>query len=248
MKIIGKTLILLWKFWFLLTALITILILLPFLIIFSVSPKTFKQFFVCERIWAKAMLFLNGFPYKVEYEAPIEKGKKYIYCANHSSLIDIPLTLAIIPNPFLFIGKVELAKYPLFGYFYKRTNILVDRSSIKSRQKVYEDAKVKIDEGYGICIYPEGGIPRGLPKLGNFKMGAFKLAIEKQIPIIPITFADNRRLYPAELFFKGKPGLLRVTIHKPLEVEGLTLSDQHRLKEECYDIMDKRLTEYGVNA
>ena len=80
-------------------------------------------------------------------------------CANHTSMADIMLMLAVIKNPFVFVGKKELAKIPLFGFFYKRTCILVDRKSSKSRMEVFKRAQKRINQGLSICIFPEGGVP-----------------------------------------------------------------------------------------
>ncbi len=158
-------------------------------------------------------------------------------------MIDIMLTLAIFPNCFLFIGKKELGALPLFGYFYRRTNLLVDRSSMRSRMKVFEKAAEKIDEGYGLCIYPEGGVPKDEKvMLANFKNGAFKLAYEKDIPIIPVSYKDCKRKMPFS-WTRGYPGLLRVVVHPfltpPDSEEGI-----EALKMRCYHLIFEALNEH----
>jgi 1-acyl-sn-glycerol-3-phosphate acyltransferase len=64
-----------------------------------------------------------------------------------------------VKNPFVFVGKVELGKIPLFGFFYKRTCILVDRGCSKSRLKFFNEAQKRLDRGLSVCIFPEGGVP-----------------------------------------------------------------------------------------
>ncbi len=137
-----------------------------------------------------------GFRWTIKREEKPEKGKSYMFIANHTSMTDIMLMLVTVKNPFVFVGKKELAKIPLFGFFYKRTCILVDRDSLKSRHAVFERAEKRLQSGLSICIFPEGGVSDDENiLLDQFKDGAFRLAINHQIPIVPITFADNRERF-----------------------------------------------------
>ena len=79
--------------------------------------------------------------------------------SNHTSMLDIMLMLRVSKNPFVFIGKKELVNIPLFGFFYKRVCILVDRESAKSRTAVYRRAQKRLQQGLSICIFPEGRVP-----------------------------------------------------------------------------------------
>jgi len=229
-------------YYFLVIALVIILI-SPFIIHTSNKNHRYAAFFRWSRIWARWVLRLTGFYRQIKKDYFLEKDQQYIICANHASEIDILMTLAIVPNCFVFIGKKELAKMPLFGYFYKRTNILVDRNSLKSKKEVMIKAKQKLDEGIGLCIFPEGGIPDGDVKLGPFKMGAFKLAIENEIPILPITYPDNKKHFP-DFFKGGYPGKLRATIHEPIVTKGLSTDDGKRIRIECFKIIEKELEKY----
>lgn len=183
------------------------------------------------------VLFICGFTPRVEWlgQKPNKNGQ-YIICTNHSSMVDIMLTLAVFPSKFLFIGKKELASLPVFGYFYKRTNILVDRSSLRSRKQVFEMAGQKLEEGLGLCIYPEGGAPKEDISLASFKMGAFRLAAEKGVTIIPATYLDCKTKFPFN-FFKGYPGRLRVVVHPFLEPRDHNPEEAKRLKNECYRLI-----------
>ena len=226
---------------------IPILIMLPFLLISILREKWYPYFFVMARIWAKAILFASGFHYKVEREELLQAGKSYMFVANHTSMADIMLMLAVVRNPFVFVGKVELVKIPLFGFFYKRTCILVDRKSSRSRMEVFERAQVRIKQGLSICIFPEGGVPHDESiMLDDFKDGAFRLAIEHQIPIVPITFADNKERF-SYTFFSGSPGLMRVKIHAPVETAGKTIEnkkDIKEVKEEVHSIIINQLVAF----
>ena len=111
-------------------------------------------------------------------------------------MIDIMLMLSIAKYPVVFVGKKELEKIPIFGYLYRRVAILVDRSSPESRKRVYEKSKKRLDKGLSVCIFPEGGVPEPSIILDQFKNGAFSLAVEFQIPIVPMTFLDCEKKFP----------------------------------------------------
>ncbi len=224
----------LFRVWFYLANFIAIILLFPFIFLTSLSPKTYLQFFYFERLWAKLVLILCGFRWKVNWaEKPDPKGQ-YLICPNHTSMLDIMLTLAVFPMPYLFIGKKELTKLPLFGYFYKRTNILVDRSSYSSRKQTFELAAAKVDKGMGVCIYPEGMAPREEITLAPFKTGAFRLSASRGVPIIPVAFHDCKRLLPYDNF-RGRPGLLKVDVMPILHPKENSPEEVERLKDQCYD-------------
>ncbi len=182
------------------------------------------------RIWAKVILYGMGFYVIIERQQKLEKGKSYMLVSNHTSMADIMLMLTVISNPFVFVGKVELVKIPLFGFFYKRTCILVDRKSSKSRMSVFNSAQKRLNQGLSICIFPEGGVPNDQSLiLDTFKDGAFRLAIEHQIPIVPITFADNKKRFSYK-FFSGSPGKMRAVVHPFIETIGLSAESKTDIK------------------
>ncbi|WP_296382391.1 lysophospholipid acyltransferase family protein [Winogradskyella sp.] len=237
----------LYRIWFYILVLIPILVLFPLLIISISKEKWYPYFFRLARIWSKFILIGMGFGYKITKEEILEPKKSYMFVANHTSMADIMLMLVASKNPFVFVGKKELAKIPLFGFFYKRTCILVDRSSAKSRQTVFLRAQRRLKQGLSICIFPEGGVPEEHILLDAFKDGAFRLAINHQIPIIPITFYDNKKRF-SYTFFSGGPGRMRAKIHKFLNTEGLTTKDTKSLNEKARNIILNELTSDTVKT
>jgi 1-acyl-sn-glycerol-3-phosphate acyltransferase len=166
-----------------------------------------------------------GMYWRINQTPILEKGKNYMFISNHTSMLDIMCMISIFKDhPFVFVGKAELSKIPLFGVIYKRACILVDRSSPESRKSVFFYTQRRLADGLSICIYPEGGVPDPSVALDKFKKGAFKIAIEHQIPIVCLTFLDNKKRFPFA-FFSGKPGRLRVKYHKPQSTQGLSQSD-----------------------
>lgn len=244
MKLIKYIFWVVYRIWFYILLAIPILVMLPLLLISIIKESWYPFFFKMARIWSKFILIGMGFAYKIDREQIPEKDKSYMFTANHTSMADIMLMLVAVKNPFVFVGKAELAKIPLFGFFYKRTCILVDRSSPKSRQAVFLRAQKRLKTGVSICIFPEGGVPEEHIMLDDFKDGAFRLAINHQIPVVPITFADNKKRF-SYTFFSGSPGRMRVKIHKFLSTEGLKIEDTRTLNEKTRSIILKQLQDFN---
>lgn len=142
------------------------------------------------------------------------------------------------------MGKRELAKVPLFNIFFKKMNILVDRKSITDAHKAFKRAGDEIDKGNSVIIFPEGTISREAPKMKPFKNGAFKLAVEKQIEIVPITFVNVYKRLQDTPFLQGKagPGITKIVIHKPVSTVGYTDENIDELKQKIKTIIESGLT------
>lgn len=236
----------LWRVWFYLLVLLPIVAFLPFLLVSISREKWYPYFFVMARIWGNVILYGSGFWYRAEFLQTPERGKSYMFVANHTSMTDIMLMLAILRNPFVFVGKKELAKIPLFGFFYKRTCIMVDRSSSKSRMEVFERAQKRLSQGLSICIFPEGGVPDDESiLLDDFKDGAFRLAIDHHIPIVPIVFPDNKKRF-SYTFFSGSPGLMRAKVLPFIGTAGLGHDDKKELREKTRDVILAELVALGA--
>ncbi|WP_179353418.1 lysophospholipid acyltransferase family protein [Winogradskyella vidalii] len=240
MSIIKYPLWLLYRIWFYILVAIPIIVLFPLLIISIAKEQWYPYFFKLARIWSKFILIGMGFGYKIKRDQTPDPNKSYMFVANHTSMADIMLMLVAVKNPFVFVGKQELTKIPLFGFFYKRTCILVDRSSAKSRQAVFLRAQRRLKQGVSICIFPEGGVPEEHIILDNFKDGAFRLAINHQIPVVPITFYDNKKRF-SYTFFSGSPGKMRAKIHKFIPTAGLTTTDTKTLNKDVRTLILEEL-------
>ncbi len=227
----------LYRIWFYVLIALPILILFPILLLSISREQWYPYFFKIARFWAKFILIGMGFNYRILREQTPEKDKSYMFVANHTSMADIMLMLTTVKNPFVFVGKKELAKIPLFGFFYKRTCILVDRSSLESRKAVFLRAQRLLKSGLSICIFPEGGVHEDESVvLDSFKDGAFRLAINHQIPIVPITFLDNKKRW-SYTFFSGSPGKMRAIIHPFIPTVGLTTEDTRGLNDQARSLI-----------
>ena len=107
-------------------------------------------------------------------------------------------------------------------------------------------AQRRLKQGMSICIFPEGGVPDETIVLDEFKDGAFRMAINHHIPIVPITFADNKKRF-SYTFFSGSPGLMRAKIHKFISTEGLTVEDTRQLNKTSQELILNQLLVYNKN-
>ncbi|TKD65050.1 1-acyl-sn-glycerol-3-phosphate acyltransferase [Flavobacterium sp. ASW18X] len=228
---------LLYRIWFYLLVALPMLIFSPLLLLTTLSEKTYRQFYwLARNIWAKFILFGMGMLPKIKWQQHLEEHNNYMLVANHTSMLDIMLMLYVSKNPFVFVGKAELAKIPVFGFFYKRVCILVDRSNAKSRAAVYKAVQGRLSQGLSICIFPEGGVPEKEVRLDTFKDGAFRMAIRHNIPIVPMVFYDCKKRLPWEVF-GGSPGMLRVQIFPFRATDQLSVEDTNIIKNEIRALM-----------
>lgn len=215
----------------------------PFFYLFTIILEKFGTVFSLKIIFSKILFFLTGIRPKVIIEKPLTPGKAYLFCPNHSSYLDILLSYLVIPEYFLMMGKAELTRVPLFRIFFKKMNIAVERKSKMDSHRAFLRASKEIDKGTSLIMFAEGTIPEHTPKIGAFKNGPFKLAIEKQIPIVPVTYLNNWQILPDGRKRKngGKPGIANVIIHAPIETTGLKEEDAGALRQKVFHIIDSTI-------
>jgi 1-acyl-sn-glycerol-3-phosphate acyltransferase len=209
----------------------------PLFLIPIIFKSQFKWVGIFIRWWAKAVFTFCFLPFSIESRAQLDSNAQYIFCPNHFSYIDIP-AMGLNPHNAIFVGKHDMEKIPLFGFMYRNLHITVDRNKLMSRYTTYKKSVQAIDEGKSLVIFPEGGITTTeFPRMARFKDGAFKLSVDKQIPIVPVTIATNWILLPGELGdLNWHP--IRVVFHEPIHPIG---KDDISLKKEVFDVIDAEL-------
>jgi 1-acyl-sn-glycerol-3-phosphate acyltransferase len=220
---------------FLLFVIFFFLLLIP--IIF---PKKYKLVGVFNRWWAKLLFICIGIPFKVEYESRLNPKRQYIFCPNHCSYIDIA-TLALNQHNTVFVGKNDMENIPFFGFMYSKLHITVDRAKLKSRYITLVKSLKALDQGKSLVIFPEGGIvSKHPPVMAEFKDGAFRAAIEKQIPVVPVTIPFNWIILPSDQFLLQWKHM-KVVFHEPIDPSIYTLKDIDRFKERVRTVIDNEL-------
>ena len=188
---------------------------------------------------ARTFFSLIFIPMKISYEEGVNLKNQYVIIANHFSYIDIP-ALAALNIPFKFIGKMQVNNIPVLGYIFKNLHIMVDRDSKKSRKQTYIDCFRSLDQGYSIGIFPEGGIKtEKVPKMAPFKNGAFAMALEKQVPILPVSLLGAYKIMKGSFYINWSP--CEIVCHKPIYTDGFTTKDVDAFREKCYKILQSEL-------
>jgi 1-acyl-sn-glycerol-3-phosphate acyltransferase len=217
------------------------IVMLPVFTLLIHTNKRHPLVFALHRIWAWLFYTLSFIPIRKVYADKLDITRQYIYCSNHFSYLDIPAIGINRIRP-IFVGKSSLGKIPLFGYMYRNIHITLDKNNLKSKYNALGKCADELDLGHNLVIFPEGGISsKNPPEMARFKDGAFRLAIEKQIPIVPITIPYNWIILPDD----GKLLLRRhknmIIFHDAIETKGLTLDDLENLKSRVYNVINKEL-------
>jgi 1-acyl-sn-glycerol-3-phosphate acyltransferase len=171
--------------------------------------------------------FLKIPPVRIEVEGleKIDPGKRYIIASNHLSQFDIPLLFWVLPLHGRFLSKKEVFKIPLVGQAMRTIGIIeIDRASgTSSRQAINEGVKIASDRGYSLIVFPEGTRSTDGDLL-PFKKGAFRIAIDTGLPLVPVVIDGTQYINgPGSKIFR--PGTARVVICDPIETTGMTNKD-----------------------
>ena len=173
------------------------------------------------RIWACSIMAVNPvWRLKVEGRENIEPGRNYVLVANHQSLLDILVVLAGLPLHFKFMAKAELFSIPFIGWHMKLAGYIpLDRSSRESGRKAVFAAREWLRKGVSVLFFPEGTrSPDG--QLHPFKMGAFKVAQEEKVPILPIVIDGTGEAVPKKSWSLKKKTNFFLLIGRPIRVDS----------------------------
>lgn len=236
----------LWKSFFAVNFGIGMLVLYPLFYILLSRKEWFPAAFRLKRFWAHWILHVPGLFVSIKRATPAsELPVRAVYCANHASYLDIIVNYLVVPHYFVSMGKQEIGKAPLFRIFFREMNILVNRRSKMGSHRAFVRAGNELEKGHSMFLFPEGGISSS-GRLLNFKNGAFRLAIEKQVPVVPITYLNNWKLLQNGGFFKsiGRPGVSRVIVHEPISTLGMTENDLVSLRTRVREIILSDLNQH----
>lgn len=245
MKILRTILCFVFSIYGLLTFIAIMFLSLPFILLatpFGIKGGNFI-YKVC-KTWAGFWYITVGIWHKNIYLFPHNKKKQYIFVANHASYLDIPPIVLCMNQPVRALGKYEMVKVPFFGWVYKATVILVDRSSPEKRSKSVRALKAALNKGISIFMFPEGTFNMTKEPLKDFFDGAFRIAIETQTPIKPILFVDALERLHFKSVFSLTPGKNRAIFLQEIPVEGLGAKDIQSLKQQVYAVMEAGLRKY----
>lgn len=243
MRIIKEIFGRIWAVWGIVSFAATFLVIfIPSMITYLLpDPKGSAVFIRIAKLWMDIWLRLVGCPVTIKGKENFAKGRSYIVTFNHNSLLDVPLSAPYVPGANKTIAKTSFAKVPLFGWFYRKGSVLVDRNSDASRRKSFEEMKNVLKKGMHMCIYPEGTRNRTNEPLKKFYDGAFKLAVETNTAIIPTLIFNTKKAVPVHKSFFFIPHKLEMHFLPPVEVSNQTVE---QLKEKVAGIMKTYYTSH----
>ena len=182
-------------------------------------------------IWAKLMCALIFSSVKVEGRENLEKNQSYVFAANHTSIYDTFIIYGFIGRSFKWVMKEEIRKIPFVGAACKAAGfIFVNRKAMKQALHSMEEAKKSLTNGVSVVIFPEGTRTR-TGETGKFKRGAFKIATDMNLPIVPVSISGAFNVWPTTRKYPI-PGKLSMKIHKPI----LLHEDQDHREEQIEEI------------
>ncbi|MEO6253069.1 MAG: lysophospholipid acyltransferase family protein [Ferruginibacter sp.] len=201
-----------WALWGLISFFMTFLIVfIPSMLSHLMEETRGQRYFIAvSKIWMNVWLFLVGCPVKVSGKENFKPGVSYIVVFNHNALLDVPLSAPYVPGANKTIAKASFAKIPLFGAFYSRGSVLVDRKDEKSRSKSFDAMKKVLARGMHMCIYPEGARNRSSEPIKPFYDGAFRLAVSTGKAIIPCVIIGTKKAMPINKKFYLLPVPLKM--------------------------------------
>ncbi|MBG6235819.1 1-acyl-sn-glycerol-3-phosphate acyltransferase [Pedobacter sp. CAN_A7] len=216
----------------------------PLYYIAASKPVYYRWLNKLRKYNARCCCLFTGIFFRLTYEQPLNNERTYIYCANHSSNLDIMAFCLLATGKFHFMGKEELLKNPVLKLFFNTIDIPVSRSNRISAFRAFKKAGHNLESGRSLIIFPEGGISAENypPVLSPFKNGPFRLAIEKKILVVPVTLCDIwKKMWDDGEKYGSSPGICDIYIHKAIPTAHLTLDDTDRLKDEVFELINSKL-------
>lgn len=223
---------------------------LPFVIVVTTlfNPLTGKRIgLIILRGWAWSFSLLSFFWVRTKNASTVNRNKPHIYVGNHGSYLDAIAVCISVPQSFSALGKIEMAKVPVFGWIYKRIVVMIDRNSKESREQSVLSLKNEINKGQSILLFPEGTMNKTEKVLSDFYDGAFRIAIETQTPIQPFVILNNRKLLSRVDPLTAHPGLMTTIFLPSVAVDSFSIDGVEVLKMKVYKMMEEAITSSNLN-
>ncbi len=229
--------------WYMFWVAISFFIMYPLFYYYTRKESRYHNVARLRKVWCDIGFILGFYRYKTEFEVPVDFNQTMIIVTNHSSYLDTPVICSMISGDYHFMGKVELLKHPVLKLFFQTIDVPVDRASKIAGYRALKKVEANILKGRSLILYPEGTMSLKAPEMGEFKSGAFKLAVDTQVPILPVTFLNNYKLMPGSGNKSGSiPGTMRAYFHAPIDTKGLSSAeDVENLTKKVFDLIDSKL-------
>jgi 1-acyl-sn-glycerol-3-phosphate acyltransferase len=189
---------------------------------------------MASRLWAPGLLWGAGAHLEVEGLQRVDFAQPHVFVANHQSIIDVCALFRALPVSIRFVIKQELAKVPFIGWYARAMGmVFIERGQAREAASRLHSVVALVQGGDSLCAFPEGTRSRD-GSVRPFKGGAFQVALQAGVPIVPIAIEGSGAVLPAA-GFKVRPGMIRVRIGDPSPTAGLKPNDRHALAQRAHD-------------
>ncbi len=186
------------------------------------------------KLWSKLICWIALCRIKSSGHENIDPKQSYVFVANHQGSFDIFLTYGFLNQNIKWVQKQSLRNIPLVGFASEKAgHVFVDNTNAATRSNTIKAAKEQISDGVSIMLFPEGARTR-TGKMGRFKKGAYHIAHDLELPIVPLTINgpyDILRRNSSKL----NPGKMELIIHKPIPTKGIDIKDIPQIIEQTRD-------------
>jgi 1-acyl-sn-glycerol-3-phosphate acyltransferase len=198
----------------------------------------------CARLWSRCLLAVCGVRVLVSGAELLESGRTYVFTANHQSYLDIPVVFAHLPADFRIMAKASLFHFPFVGWHLRRSGHMpVERKNPARAARSLLAAAGHVRRGTAVFIFPEGGrSPDG--RLGEFKSGAFLLAIKAETPVIPVSISGTHALLPMHSWHI-RSGQVEMRLHAPIPTSSMTSASSESLAARVLQTIAQDLDSQG---
>jgi 1-acyl-sn-glycerol-3-phosphate acyltransferase len=199
----------------------------------------------CARTWSRLILMTTGVRVSVRGLEQLDRGRSYVFAANHQSVYDIPILFASIPLQLRIVAKASLGSIPFLGWHLHRTgHLLVDRKN--PGVGIVEKMRRLVSESHSLIVFPEG--TRSVDgRVGRFKKGSFLVAINAGLPVVPVSLSGSRHIMK-----KGRlmvcPGDVQLIIHAPISTADVKRTEVIGFGERVREIVIRGVTDREAAA
>ena len=194
------------------------------------------------RNWSKIIFIFYGIKIETKNSELLDDKQTYVFISNHRSQLDIPAYAIATKHTIRFLAKAELTKIPFLGYIIKRLYISVNRKDKAARAQSMENMMQSLKDEISVFICPEGTRNKGNEPLLPFHDGAFRLAIQAQVPLAILAIKNSGNLLSPLRPIELSPGKITCEWCKPLSTSGMTEADIPILKELAYKVLLDQLS------
>ena len=169
-------------------------------------------------LWSRSVLWFLLVPIKVTGREHVNPKQSYVFLANHQSFLDVFAVYGWLPNNFKWLMKKEIRKVPFVGTACKVAgHIFVDRSNPRAALQSMEHIKGELVDGISTVIFPEGTRTK-TGEMGRFKQGAFKIAMDLNLPVVPLSLKGFHHAMPARQLFVNPKASTALHIGEPIDL------------------------------